>query len=123
VISLRTAAPFTAGEGAVRGTAGTLEEKVFQRQLSKEGLSNVVNQSGKSAASLMSSEDLADLFTPEFNSRSSTFESMVAATDRETQPSDNIGPSAAASLDAPPVLREQVSLTLHRIQRLCDDSS
>ena len=37
---------------------------MFQRQLSKEGLSNVVNQSGKSAASHMSTEDLADLFTP-----------------------------------------------------------
>ena len=57
--------------------AGTLEEKVFQRQLSKEGLSNVVNQSGKSAASHMSAEDLADLFTPEFDSLSSTYDSMV----------------------------------------------
>lgn len=59
--------------------AGTLEEKIFQRQLSKEGLSNVVNQSGKSSASLLSSEDLADLFTPEFDSFSSTYEGMVEA--------------------------------------------
>lgn len=59
--------------------AGTLEEKIFQRQLSKEGLSNVVNQSGKSSASLLSSEDLADLFTPEFDSLSSTYEGMVEA--------------------------------------------
>jgi hypothetical protein len=59
--------------------AGTLEEKVFQRQLSKEGLSNVVNQSGKSAASLMSAEDLADLFTPDYDCLSSTYESMLEA--------------------------------------------
>ena len=59
--------------------SGTLEEKIFQRQLSKEGLSNVVNQSGKSSASLLSSEDLADLFTPEFDSFSSTYEGMVEA--------------------------------------------
>jgi hypothetical protein len=62
--------------------SGTLEEKVFQRQLSKEGLSNVVNQSGKSAASHMSTEDLADLFTPDFASLSSTYESMAEATEK-----------------------------------------
>jgi hypothetical protein len=58
---------------------GTLEEKVFQRQLSKEGLSNVVNQSGKSAQSDMSTEDLADLFTPDYDCLSSTYEGMLRA--------------------------------------------
>ena len=58
---------------------------MFQRQLSKEGLSNVVNQSGKSAASLMSREDLEDLFTPEFGSMSSTYESMVEAAGRASK--------------------------------------
>lgn len=58
---------------------GTLEEKVFQRQLSKEGLSNVVNQSGKSAQSDMSTEDLADLFTPDYDCLSSTYEGMIEA--------------------------------------------
>lgn len=60
-------------------SVGTLEEKVFQRQLSKEGLSNVVNQSGKSAQSTMSTEDLADLFTPDYDCLSSTYEGMLEA--------------------------------------------
>lgn len=105
--------------------AGTLEEKIFQRQLSKEGLSNVVNQSGKSSASLLSSEDLADLFTPEFDSLSSTYEGMVEA-------DLNKGASGrwvemTQEQKAAPVLREQVgcaacmSLTCH--QRCLDGCS
>ena len=57
---------------------GTVEEKIFQRQLSKEGLSNVVNQSGKSAASIMSADELADVFTLRGNTMSDTYDSMAS---------------------------------------------
>jgi hypothetical protein len=88
--------------------AGTLEEKVFQRQLSKEGLSNVVNQSGKSAASMMSAEDLADLFTPEFDSLSSTYDSMLEAEDG-TQAADPLqSQEPGSTLTRQLVQREQV---------------
>jgi hypothetical protein len=63
----------------------------------------------------MSVEDLADLFTPEFTSRSSTFESMLEDTEMDSQPCDHIGPRAAAAMDAPPVFREQVRLDIPRI--------
>lgn len=43
--------------------AGTLEEKVFQRQLSKEGLQQLVGHAGKAAASMMSTEELRELFS------------------------------------------------------------
>jgi hypothetical protein len=96
---------------------GTLEEKVFQRQLSKEGLSNVVNQSGKSAASLLSTEDLADLFTPEFDIFSSTYESMVEASQGEAREgAGSAGTCADAVSLAAPVHREQVNVT--RVQIL-----
>lgn len=79
---------------------------MFQRQLSKEGLSNVVNQSGKSAASHMSAEDLADLFTPEFDSLSSTYESLV--TDKASQEDEAQEEDAAAVVPSGPVQRDQV---------------
>jgi hypothetical protein len=87
---------------------GTLEEKVFQRQLSKEGLSNVVNQSGKSAASHMSTEDLADLFTPEFDSFSSTYESLVA--DKSDQGDEAAEKDCGAVVPSGPVHRGQVRI-------------
>jgi hypothetical protein len=90
--------------------AGTLEEKVFQRQLSKEGLSNVVNQSGKSAASLMSAEDLADLFTPDFGSLSSTYDSMLSADERTTTATSKDSPNESTQpipSDDTPVQRPQ----------------
>lgn len=81
---------------------------MFQRQLSKEGLSNVVNQSGKSAASLMSTEDLADLFTPEFDTLSSTYDSMVDPPPDEAAEA----PSADAPLVRRTVRRAQVRRAL-----------
>jgi hypothetical protein len=87
--------------------AGTLEEKVFQRQLSKEGLSNVVNQSGKSAKSDMSAEDLADLFTPDFDSFSSTYESMVDA-EKDSQGGGGDDDESAAARPGELVQRAQV---------------
>lgn len=62
---------------------------MFQRQLSKEGLSNVVNQSGKSAQSDMSTEDLADLFTPDYECLSSTYEGMLEAAEGEGELSED----------------------------------
>jgi hypothetical protein len=87
---------------------------VFQRQLSKEGLSNVVNQSGKSAASLMSTEDLADLFTPDFGSLSSTYDSMLVADERTTVAASEGSPAEPSERPAPsdnaPVRRPQACL-------------
>ncbi|PSC67651.1 DNA repair and recombination RAD54 [Micractinium conductrix] len=62
--------------------AGTIEEKVYQRQLSKEGLQQVVDSKagGKSAGpNLMSVDELRDLFTFEPDTLSSTYDSMAAA--------------------------------------------
>ncbi|GMH34356.1 hypothetical protein BSKO_02190 [Bryopsis sp. KO-2023] len=64
-------------------STGTIEEKVFQRQLSKEGLQGVVNQSGRAGASLMSSEALRDLFTLNRETPSDTYESMRNEDDSE----------------------------------------
>ena len=44
-------------------TAGTIEEKVFQRQLSKESLQNVVNGSGELEQAVMSTDELRKLFS------------------------------------------------------------
>ncbi|KAK9834193.1 hypothetical protein WJX81_007238 [Elliptochloris bilobata] len=72
---------------------GTIEEKVFQRQLSKEGLQTVVNNSGKAgdasgsgggaaaesagmSANLMSAEELRDLFSLRQHTLSDTYDSM-----------------------------------------------
>ena len=89
---------------------------MFQRQLSKEGLSNVVNQSGKSAASHMSIEDLADLFTPEFDSLSSTYESMLTDTGSQEDEAEEEG--AGAVVPSGPVHRGQV-----RTQGCCSSVS
>lgn len=74
---------------------------MFQRQLSKEGLSNVVNQSGKSAQSDMSTEDLADLFTPDYDCLSSTYEGML---------------EASLPDDADELSEEQLRAPVHRTQ-------
>lgn len=39
-------------------STGTIEEKVYQRQLSKEGLQTVVNSEAKGGSAVMSSEEL-----------------------------------------------------------------
>lgn len=75
---------------------------MFQRQLSKEGLSNVVNQSGKSAQSDMSTEDLADLFTPDYDCLSSTYEGMLEA--------------AAGGEGAEELSEERLRAAVHRAQ-------
>ena len=44
-------------------SAGTIEEKIFQRQLSKESLQNVVNGSGELEQSTLSKDELRKLFS------------------------------------------------------------
>lgn len=59
-------------------TSGTIEEKIYQRQLSKEGLQAVVNASedGPAGSNTISSEDLRDLFTLRPDTLSDTYDSM-----------------------------------------------
>lgn len=52
--------------------AGTIEEKVFQRQLSKESLQNVVNGSGELEQSVMSKDELRKLFSLDCTTYSDT---------------------------------------------------
>ncbi|KAF3773416.1 DNA repair and recombination protein [Nymphaea thermarum] len=64
-------------------TAGTIEEKVYQRQMSKEGLQKVIQQEQLEnlglQANLLSTEDLRDLFTLHANIRSEIHENMNCA--------------------------------------------
>ena len=55
-------------------TTGTIEEKIFQRQLSKEGLQNVVED--KEEANSFSTKDLRDLFRYRPNTVSDTLENV-----------------------------------------------
>ncbi|KAK9286123.1 hypothetical protein L1049_014504 [Liquidambar formosana] len=61
-------------------STGTIEEKVYQRQMSKEGLQKVIQQeqtdSLKTQGTFLSSEDLRDLFTFHDNVRSEIHENM-----------------------------------------------
>ena len=62
-------------------TTGTIEEKVYQRQLSKEGLQAVVDskEGGAAAgAAVMSLEELRDLFSYDPETLSTTYDHMVA---------------------------------------------
>lgn len=62
-------------------TTGTIEEKIFQRQLNKEGLQSVVDggndNSAQAETNLMSFDQLRDLFTYDPDTLSTTFEHMV----------------------------------------------
>ena len=58
-------------------TTGTIEEKIFQRQLSKEGLQNVVED--KEEANSLSSKDLRDLFSLREGTVSDTLEKVFQA--------------------------------------------
>jgi len=62
-------------------TTGTIEEKIFQRQINKEGLQSVVDggddNSAQAEENLMSKDQLKDLFTYDPSTLSTTFEHMV----------------------------------------------
>jgi hypothetical protein len=102
--------------------------QVFQRQLSKEGLQQVVNNSGAGGsasgeegginAAAMSSEDLRDLFTLRAHSRSDTYDSMCAdigdEAEEEAACSQEGGDGAAGAGRAEEeVNKEQARLLLH----------
>ncbi|KAJ4716327.1 protein CHROMATIN REMODELING 25 [Melia azedarach] len=61
-------------------STGTIEEKVYQRQMSKEGLQKVIQQEQTNSLStqgnFLSTEDLRDLFTFHENARSEIHEKM-----------------------------------------------
>ncbi|KAL3515271.1 hypothetical protein ACH5RR_022173 [Cinchona calisaya] len=60
-------------------STGTIEEKVYQRQMSKEGLQKVIQQEQSESdvqGNLLSTEDLRDLFTFHENVRSEIHEKM-----------------------------------------------
>ena len=69
-------------------TTGTIEEKIFQRQLNKEGLQSVVDSNtgdgAQAEANFMSCEQLRDLFTYNPDTISTTYEHIV----RAKQPDD-----------------------------------
>ena len=55
---------------------GSIEEKVYQRQLSKEGLQNVVNDATASIASDFSSDELKKLFRLRDDTRCDTHDTI-----------------------------------------------
>ncbi|GAA0159567.1 damaged DNA-binding protein [Lithospermum erythrorhizon] len=58
-------------------TTGTIEEKVYQRQMSKEGLQQVINQEQEGyEGNFLSTEDLRDLFSLHGDVRSEIHEKM-----------------------------------------------
>ena len=62
-------------------TTGTIEEKVYQRQLSKEGLQAVVDTKSSGdggGAAVMTLEELRDLFSYDPDTLSTTYDHMVA---------------------------------------------
>eukprot|EP00889_Picochlorum_renovo_P000864 jgi/Picre1/27894/NNA_000857.t1 len=67
-------------------TTGTIEEKIFQRQINKEGLQSVVDRksdSGRQETNVMSFEELRDLFSYNPDTLSTTYEHMVLEKDEE----------------------------------------
>lgn len=55
---------------------GTLEERVFQRQLSKEGLQGMVDSGGQLDSSIMSQDELSKLFNLQTDTKSDTHDSI-----------------------------------------------
>lgn len=80
-------------------TTGTIEEKVFQRQLSKEGLQQVVEAkegaSSRAGANLMTLEQLRDLFSYSADTLSTTYDHMVSGAGRQQCPADSEGDAVA----------------------------
>ena len=96
--------------------------QVFQRQLAKEGLQQVVNNTGAAtsasagsdagdgagiAAAAMSAEDLRDLFTLRLHTASDTFDSMCDNDDDEA--ADDEGSNEGSAAAAVNVHKDQAS--------------
>uniref|UniRef100_A0A803LE39 Protein CHROMATIN REMODELING 25 n=1 Tax=Chenopodium quinoa TaxID=63459 RepID=A0A803LE39_CHEQI len=73
-------------------SSGTIEEKVYQRQMSKEGLQKVIQkeQGGCDKGNTFSMEDLRDLFTYNVNARSEIHEKMDCVRCRISDTTDTI---------------------------------
>lgn len=96
--------------------------QVFQRQLAKEGLQQVVNNTAGSAsagsdagdgagiaAAAMSAEDLRDLFTLRLHTASDTFDNMCND-DGDEAADDEGGEGSGAPYSAPEVHKDQACL-------------
>jgi DNA repair and recombination RAD54-like protein len=81
---------------------GSIEEKVYQRQLSKEGLASVVSSDQKQTASSFSQDELKDLFTLRAQCASDTLDSFKE--EKEAALEDD---GASASAAAAPVLNDK----------------
>lgn len=95
-------------------SAGTIEEKVFERQLSKEGLQKVLDHQQmddtRSQVSWLSSEDLRDLFSLHDNVRSDTHENLNCKRCEAAAAEDAVGsagPEFEAELAMQPVMFEE----------------
>lgn len=83
-------------------SAGTIEEKVYQRQISKEGLQNVIKQETRTLAvegNCLSKEELRDLFTFHEKSRSEIHEKMNCIRCQHIDDTETTGDSRDSALD------------------------
>ncbi|MCL7039607.1 hypothetical protein MKW94_008298 [Papaver nudicaule] len=83
-------------------STGTIEEKVYQRQMSKEGLQKVIQKEKgdnlKSQGNALSTEDLRDLFTFYEKSRSEIHENMKCCRCKTCESEDN-APEVAGEVE------------------------
>ena len=79
---------------------GSIEEKVYQRQLSKEGLASVVSSDTKQTASSFSQDDLRELFTLRADCVSDTLDSFKEEKEDEMLDDSEEGIAAAAAAAA-----------------------
>ena len=75
---------------------GTIEEKIFQRQISKEGLQNAVVENDYNP-NLMSSDDLHDIFSMDIMSLSNTHDSLKCTRCRPGGLSGGVGTKCRSS--------------------------
>ncbi|KAK6916452.1 SNF2, N-terminal [Dillenia turbinata] len=84
-------------------STGTIEEKVFQRQMSKEGLQKVIQQeqmdNHKAQGSFFSMEDLRDLFTFRENASSEIHEKMNCIRCQNIETEEDNEPESAPNGD------------------------
>ncbi|XP_039172560.1 protein CHROMATIN REMODELING 25 [Eucalyptus grandis] len=83
-------------------SAGTIEEKVYQRQISKEGLQKVIQQETSTLAAegnCLSTEELRDLFTFHEKSRSEIHEKMNCVRCQHIDDTETTGDRRDSALD------------------------